>query len=138
MTLMTTNVISTLDVEGNTFEEIEKVQGKEEILSSNSDYIVDESKIAGGSAEWLFFPKKESEVVTIINKMGKEKMPLTLSGGRTGIVGSAVPYGGAVISTDKMTEVLGLGYDEEAGKYFVRMQPGITLKDRKDRINKNN
>ena len=134
MTLMTTNVISTLNVEGSTFEEIEKVQGKEDILSSNSDYIVDESKIAGGSAEWLFFPKKESEVVTIINKMSEEKIPITLSGGRTGIVGSAVPFGGAVISTDKMTDVLGLGYDEDIGKYFVRMQPGITLKDLEDFI----
>ena len=134
MTLMTTNVISTLNVEKSTFEEIDKVQGKEEILSSNSDYIVDESKIAGGSAEWLFFPKKESEVVTIINKMSEENIPITLSGGRTGIVGSAVPFGGSVISTDKMIDVLGLGYDEDIGKYFVRMQPGITLKDLDDFI----
>jgi D-lactate dehydrogenase (cytochrome) len=131
---MTTNAISTLNVEESPFEGIEKVQGTEEILSSNSDYIVDESKIAGGSAEWLFFPKKESEVVTIINKMSQEKIPITLSGGRTGIVGSAVPFGGAVISTDKMTDVLGLGYDESVGKYFVRIQPGITLKDLEDFI----
>ncbi|MHA1690666.1 MAG: FAD-binding oxidoreductase, partial [Candidatus Heimdallarchaeaceae archaeon] len=131
---MTTNVISTLKVEESTFEEIEKVQGKEEILASNADYIVDESKIAGGSADWLFFPKKESEVVTIIKKMREEKIPITISGGRTGIVGSAVPYGGAVISTDKMTDVLGLGYDEEVGKYFVRIQPGMSMKDLDDVI----
>ncbi|MHA1347363.1 MAG: FAD-binding oxidoreductase [Candidatus Heimdallarchaeaceae archaeon] len=131
---MTTNVISTLKVEESTFEEIEKVQGKEEILASNADYIVDESKIAGGSADWLFFPKKESEVVTIIKKMREEKIPITISGGRTGIVGSAVPYGGAVISTDKMIDVLGLGYDEEVGKYFVRIQPGMSMKDLDDVI----
>ncbi|MBY8999599.1 MAG: FAD-binding oxidoreductase [Candidatus Heimdallarchaeota archaeon] len=134
MTLMTTNVISTLKVEGSTFEEIEKVQGAEEIIASNADYIVDESKIAGGSAEWVFFPKTESEVVAIINRMREEKIPITISGGRTGIVGSAVPFGGAVISTDKMTSVLGLGYDEDVEKYFVRIQPGITLKNLDDFI----
>ena len=131
---MTTNVIASLKGEGSLFEQIEKVQGKDEILKTNSDYIVDESKIAGGSAEWLFFPHKEADVITIINKMQEAQLPITISGGRTGIVGSAVPFGGAVISTDKMKEVLGLGFDEHTGKYYVRIQPGITLKELDDVI----
>ncbi|MCE7743061.1 MAG: FAD-binding oxidoreductase [Candidatus Heimdallarchaeota archaeon] len=126
---MTTNVIDALTIEETPFEEINKAKGLDEIISKHSDYIVDESKIAGGSAEWLFFPTNENEVIAIIHKMYEEKIPITISGGRTGIVGSAVPFGGAVVSTDEMKDIIGLGFDNDAQKYFVRMQPGITLKD---------
>ena len=91
------------------FEEINKTHGQTDITSKHSDYIIDESKLAGGSAEWLFFPKTEQEVIAIIRKMHEDKTPITISGGRTGIVGSAVPFGGAVISTDEMKNILGLG-----------------------------
>jgi len=126
---MVTNVINTIKIKKTPFAEINKTKGLEDITSKHSDYIVDESKIAGGSAEWLFFPTSESDVITIIAKMQEEKIPITISGGRTGIVGSAVPFGGAVISTDEMKDIVGLGFDKETQKYFVRMQPGITLKD---------
>ncbi len=116
-------------MEGSPFEEINKIQGKDVISSKHPDYIVDESKIAGGSAEWLFFPKNEKDVISIIKKMREENTPITISGGRTGIVGSAVPYGGAVVSTDEMKEITGFGYDSDTQKYFIRMQPGITLKE---------
>ncbi len=129
VSFMVINVINALKIEETPFSEINKTQGKEDITSKHSDYIVDESKIAGGFAEWLFFPKTEKDVISIIKEMNKEKIPITISGGRTGIVGSAVPYGGAVISTDEMKDILGLGYDEDIQKYFVRMQPGITLQE---------
>ena len=124
---MATNVIDTIRIEEAPFEEVSKAQGHEDIVSKHSDYIVDESKIAGGSADWLFFPSDEKDVIAIINKMREEGTPITISGGRTGIVGSAVPFGGAVVSTDEMTKILGLGYDTVAKKYYVRIQPGITL-----------
>ena len=129
VSLMVTNAIESVKIDETPFEEISKTKGNENIVSKHSDYIVDESKIAGGSAEWLFFPKNEKEVIAIINKMREEVTPITISGGRTGIVGSAVPFGGAVVSTDEMTKVLGLGYDTDTKKYYIRMQPGITLKD---------
>ncbi|TFG09342.1 FAD-binding oxidoreductase [Candidatus Heimdallarchaeota archaeon] len=126
---MVTNVIDAIKIEETPFEEITKTKGQEDITSKHSDYIVDESKIAGGSADWLFFPNNEKDVIAIVNKMREEGIPITISGGRTGIVGSAVPFGGAVLSTDKMTQILGLGFDDEAKKYYVKMQPGITLKN---------
>ncbi len=124
---MVTNTIKTQKIEGTPFEEIQKFEGVDVIKTNHPDYIVDESKLAGGSAEWLFFPEKESDIITIINKMRELEESITISGGRTGIVGSAVPFGGAVLSTDFMNDVLGLGYDEDIQKYFVRVHPGITL-----------
>jgi D-lactate dehydrogenase (cytochrome) len=124
---MVSNVINAQKVESSIFEEIMTIKGEETVSSKHSDYIIDESKLAGGSAQWLFFPKNEAELISIVNKMREENTPITISGGRTGIVGSAVPFGGAVISFDQMNNVIGLGYDDEAKKYFVRMDPGITL-----------
>ncbi len=129
VSLMVINVIEALKLQETSFEKINKTHGQTDITSKHSDYIIDESKLAGGSAEWLFFPKTEQEVITIIRKMHEDKTPITISGGRTGIVGSAVPFGGAVISTDEMKNILGLGYDEDKQKYYVQMQPGITLQE---------
>ncbi|OLS32779.1 MAG: putative FAD-linked oxidoreductase [Candidatus Heimdallarchaeota archaeon AB_125] len=127
MTHLSTNVIITEKKDGSPYESINKVEGSETITSKHPDYIIDESKLAGGSAELLFFPKNESEIITIVKKMKEKEIPITISGGRTGIVGGAVPFGGAVVSTDEMTNVTGFGYDESNQKYFVRIQPGITL-----------
>ncbi len=130
--MMVANLIEAKEIPGSLFEDVQQVKGSDVISTSHSDYLIDESKLAGGSANWLFFPEKEADVVSIVKKMREENIPITISGGRTGIVGSAVPFNGAVISTDQMTEVLGLGFDEEAQKYFVRVQPGITLEKLED------
>ncbi len=133
---MVTNTIIAQKVEGTPFDDVHKIEGEDVIKTNHPDYIVDESKLAGGSAEWLFFPRNEADVITIINKMRELGKSITISGGRTGIVGSAVPFGGAVLSTDEMNQVLGLGFDEDAQKYFVRMHPGITL-DKLEEVLKN-
>jgi D-lactate dehydrogenase (cytochrome) len=122
-------MIETETVEGTNFEELKKIQGVDLIDSKHPDYIIDESKLAGGFAEWLFFPTNEREVISIVKEMHKSNTPITISGGRTGIVGSAVPFGGSVISFDQMNKIIGLGFDEDLKRYFVRMEPGITLED---------
>ena len=65
---MVTNTIEAQKLEGTPFEEINKIEGEEAIKINHSDYIIDESKLAGGSAELLFFPKNEADVITIVNK----------------------------------------------------------------------
>ncbi|MHA1302933.1 MAG: FAD-binding oxidoreductase [Candidatus Heimdallarchaeaceae archaeon] len=111
---------------------INAIKGEETINLSYAPYLVDESKMSGGKAEILFFPKNETEVVTIVKHMKEKGIPITIQGARTGIVGSAIPLEGALVAFDEMKEVLGLGYDEEAGKWFVRIQPGITLDELKE------
>ena len=129
---MSENIIRSLELEEVPFEEIRSVQGEMIITESYPSYLVDESKISGGRAEWLFFPTNEREIATIIRKMKEEKHQITISAARTGIVGSAVPFGGSVISLEKMDKVIGIGLDNDEKRWFVRVQPAISLNDIND------
>jgi D-lactate dehydrogenase (cytochrome) len=124
------NIIVANKVETSSFENIRFIKGDKEIAESYPGYLVDESKISGGHAHWLFFPTSEQEIVSIISKMKEENQAITISAARTGIVGSAVPLlGGAVVSLERMDDFIGLGYDEEDKRWFVRVQPNITLNE---------
>ncbi|MCG3225018.1 MAG: FAD-binding oxidoreductase, partial [Candidatus Heimdallarchaeota archaeon] len=124
---MPTNVIVAEKVEFAPFDDIKSVKGDMIISESYPSYLVDESKISGGNAEWLFFPTTENEIVSIINKMKDENSMITISAARTGIVGSAVPFGGAVMSLERMNEIIGIGFDEDTQRWFLRCQPSISL-----------
>ncbi|MFW9852299.1 MAG: FAD-binding oxidoreductase, partial [Candidatus Thorarchaeota archaeon] len=129
---MPQNVITAEKLELIPFENIRSVKGEMIISESYPSYLIDESKISGGYAEYLFFPNNESEIATIIQKVREEESMITISAARTGIVGSAVPFGGAVVSLERMDKVIGLGYDEEIKKWFIRVQPSISLNEIND------
>ena len=130
--LILTNRIKSIPVKISNINDVKTVKGKEAIESSYAPYLIDESKMSGGNANYLFFPRNEGEVVAVIKFLYENDIPVTIQGGRTGIVGSAIPLEGAIIAFDEMKEILGLGYDEKAGKWFVRLQPGLTLDELKD------
>jgi len=118
---MTNNIVIPETVEEVPLETIRVIEGEEEIRISHPGYLFDESKISGGHAEKIFFPKNEQEVATIIKKLNEEKIPVTISAARTGIVGSAVPlYGGVIISFEQLNSVKGIGYDEEEKRWFAK------------------
>ena len=124
---MSNNVIVAQQIKDVPFENIRSVKGEMIISEDFPSYLVDESKISGGHAEYLFFPNTEEEIVALIKKMKEEELMITISAARTGIVGSAVPFGGAVLSLERMDSVIGLGYDEDVKKWFLRVQPAISL-----------
>ena len=129
---MSQNNITAKRIEKAPIEEIRFIKGEETIVESYPSYLIDESKISGGHAEWLFFPKNEEEIASIIQKAKEEEILITVSAARTGIVGSAVPFGGAVLSLERMDQIIGLGFDEDTNKWFVRVQPNITLNEIND------
>lgn len=90
-------------------------------------YLRDESKLTGGRADLLCFPESEAEVAEALAQFSARGLPVTVSGGRTGIVGGAVPPGGGLLSLEKMCRVLDLRWDAERAEWFVRVQPGLTL-----------
>ncbi len=118
---------------GVTFEKVRKIEGKENIESMFSSYTIDESKLKG-YAEWLFFPKNEEEIVTVVREMEKRGIPITISAARTGIVGGCVPFGGAILSLEKLNAILGLGFDEKTKQWYVRSQPGVSLKELNEKV----
>ena len=126
---MPENIIEAQQFEQIPFEKIRAVKGEMVISEDFPSYLVDESKISGGYAEYLFFPNTEEEIASLICKMREEELMITISAARTGIVGSAVPFGGAVLSLERMDSVIGLGYDEDAERWFLRVQSAISLNE---------
>ncbi len=56
-------------------------------------------------------------------------MEITTQGARTGLAASAVPFGGHIINLSKMNKVTGARYDHENDRFFLRVQPGVLLKE---------
>ena len=54
-----------------------------------------------GQADRAFTPATESELVEILKNATAERVPVTISGARTGLAGGAIPQGGWAISMEK-------------------------------------
>lgn len=91
----------------------------------HQDYLKDESR-SSGTAESISFPENQAQVQAIVKRLLKRQTPITVQGSRTGLAGGAVPGGGHILNLSRMTRVLGLERDQ-AGRFHVRVQPGITL-----------
>ncbi len=111
------------------FKRIRCITGHSEIARNYNPYLSDESKLTLQGAEYLFFPANERELSAIFRKMAKRGIIVTISGARTGIVGGAVPDGGAIVSLEKFDKVLGLRYDSCSKEWLVRAECGVTLRD---------
>ena len=59
----------------------------------------------GGFASKLFIPESVEEIQQIIREANAAGIPVTVSGARTGTVGGAVPFGGYVISMERMNKI---------------------------------
>jgi D-lactate dehydrogenase (cytochrome) len=89
------------------------------------EYLKDESRLEG-AADSISFPESEAEIGTILQVMRKNRMPVTIQGGKTGVVGSAVPAGGHIMNLARMTKVKSFcaAGESEAG---LKVEPGVTL-----------
>ncbi len=105
------------------------IDSEDRVRSEYGKYLTDESRIGEGKARIIFFPETEEQICAFLKSMASESNPVTISAGRTGIVGGAVPFGGAILSTEKMNKILGLRFDSTTGEWLVRVQPGVILRD---------
>src|SRR5580765_7928566 len=69
------------------------------------NYLTDASNMQGGHAEKLFIPESAEEIAQILREANESKTPVTISGARTGTVGGAIPFGGYVISLEKLNKI---------------------------------
>lgn len=80
------------------------------IVSYNPDsihpFLRDASNFAGGLVEAVWLPQTEQDVVEVILAASQQGKRLTISGGRTGLVGGAVPTSGStdewILSTERI------------------------------------
>src|SRR6185369_12264537 len=89
------------------------------------NYLTDASNIQGGHADKLFIPESIEEIQQIVREANAGGIPVTVSGARTGTVGGAVPFGGYVISMERLNKIKSI--DRENRTALV--EPGVILKD---------
>lgn len=89
------------------------------------DYLHDESKLCG-SADSISFPESEQEVADILHELPSEGLPVTIQGGRTGIVGGAVPMGGHVMNLSRLSRLISL-QQEPPGSLVLTAEAGMTV-----------
>jgi D-lactate dehydrogenase (cytochrome) len=89
------------------------------------NYLTDASNMSGGHADKLFIPETADEIAQILREANEQKIPVTISGARTGTVGGAVPFGGYVISLERLNKIKSI--DRETMTAVV--EPGVILGD---------
>ncbi len=74
-----------------------------------------------GNADKLFLPENEKEISEILAEHHAKKIPITVSGARTGLTGAAVPEGGSILATDRLNHIKTIEDD------FAIVEPGVLL-----------
>lgn len=96
-------------------------------------YLEDYSNIKGGFCRAVFFPETEEDVSSLIRSASLEKTPVTITAAGTGVTGGRIPFGGYVLSVEKMN-----GIEEikrlPSSEGIAILQPGVILQDFLQRI----
>ncbi|MFX1565634.1 MAG: FAD-binding oxidoreductase [Promethearchaeota archaeon] len=124
---MTTNKIQAEHIAPSKLDSVRVVEGEDAICETCNDYLTDEARFGDGFAERLFYARTESDVIAVVKWANETKTPITVSAGRTGLTGGAVPQGGILLSLEQMDKLCGFGFDDTHDKWFIRAQPGVTL-----------
>ncbi len=99
-----------------------RITGRKSIEELCADILRDESNLDGAFCTEVVWPETATEAAAYIAECSKSNTPVTLSGGRTGIVGGALPEGGAVISNEALKSIT-LSGDT------VTVQAGVTIEE---------
>jgi D-lactate dehydrogenase (cytochrome) len=75
-------------------------------LDELQNYLSDASNMPGGHAEKLFIPETAEELADVMRAAFEQGTPVTVSGARTGTVGGAIPFGGAIVSLEKLNKIV--------------------------------
>ena len=89
------------------------------------NYLTDASNMPGGFAEKLFIPENAQEIAEILKEANERRIAVTISGARTGTVGGAIPFGGYVVSLEKLDKIVEIN----AGERFAIVESGVILND---------
>jgi len=94
-------------------------------LDQLTNYLTDASNMSGGYAEKLFIPESAEEIAEILREANEKKIPVTISGARTGTVGGAIPFGGYVVSLERLNKIAKIDKDTKT----VIAGAGVILRD---------
>lgn len=107
------------------------------IASSYARYLHDESSLKAGIPRRILFPSTLAELSSALSGLAARREPVTISGGRTGIVGGAVAAGGEnLLSLEKLVFPPRLAFQERFGAWTVKAAPGMTLDALREELEK--
>ena len=92
------------------------------------NYLLDTSHMLGGYASKVFFPESAQDIAEILKQATQEKTPVTISGAGTGTVGGRVPFGGIIISTERLNKIKAI-IKENNPQSFGVAEAGVILGD---------
>ncbi len=109
------------------------VDSRERIEESYGDYLSDESRYGPAEADRLIIVHDEAQVSDALVAAADAGVNVTVSAGRTGIVGGAVPTGGVLLSLAGMKRFLGIRRLPD-GRFAVRVEPGLSVAELRERL----
>ena len=75
-------------------------------------FLSDASYIREGHAERVVLPETIDDVSEVLASANRERVPVTVSGAGTGTVGGRVAFGGIVLATDRLNQIMTLNTRE--------------------------
>jgi len=109
------------------------IDSRARIEESYAAFLADESRYGPASCERIVLARSEEDVARALLDAAMAPSEVTVSGGRTGIVGGAVPKRGTLLSLVEMNRVLGVRALAD-GRFSVLAEPGVTIADLDDRL----
>ena len=122
--------MSNVEDEKFALAKIKKVVGDKGWLADPADiepYLHDWLKILEGSCQMVVRPATTEQVAQVVRICHDARIPITPQGGNTGMVGGAVPFGGIILTTDRLNNIRELDADNatlivEAGCLLADVQ----------------
>ena len=93
-------------------------------------YLEDSSNIGGGHAEKVIIPQTIDEVSSVLKEAHAKKIPVTVSGAGTGQAGGRIPFGGLVLSTEKLSVIKEIKKLDKGG--YAILEAGVLIRDLKE------
>ncbi len=90
-------------------------------------FLADASNMQGGHAARVVFPESTEEIAAILAEATLERMPVTVAGAGTGVVGGRVPFGGIVLATERLNKIKEIVREESGG--WACAEAGVVLAD---------
>src|SRR5947209_6149380 len=96
-------------------------------------YFSDASNMRGGHAERVIFPENAQEIADVLGEATRERVPVTVAGAGTGIVGGRVPFGGVVLATSRLNQIKEIVREADGG--WAIAGAGVVLADFQRAVN---
>ena len=91
------------------------------------NYLEDSSNLKNGTVDKVVIPENVQELAEFMKGAYSKKLPVTISGGGTGTVGSRIPFGGALVSMEKFDKII----EVSRATMSATVQAGVRVEDLK-------